>query len=39
MSQGTQTGALYKPRGVGWEGEGREVQKRGDIGVPVADPC
>jgi len=20
MSQGTQTGALYQPRGVGWEG-------------------
>ena len=27
MAQETQTRALYQPRGVGGEGEGREVQK------------
>ena len=32
----THTGALYQPRGVG-EGDGREVQKGGDIGIPMAD--
>ena len=31
MAQETQTGALYQPRGVRWEGDGREVQKGGDI--------
>ena len=35
---GTQTGALYQPRGVGWggwagEGDGREVQEGGDIHI------
>ena len=39
MAQGTQTGALYQPRGVGWEGDGREGQKGGDMCIPVADPC
>ena len=39
MSQGTQTGALYQPRGVGGEGDGREVQEGGDICIPVADSC
>ena len=34
-----QTGALYQPRGVGWGGNGREVQKEGDIRVPMADSC
>ena len=29
MSQGTQTGALYQPRGVGWGGDGREVKEEG----------
>ena len=37
MSQETQTGALYQPIGVGWGG--REVQKGGDICVPMADSC
>ena len=37
MAQETQTGALYQPVGVGWRGEGREVQKRGDICIPMAD--
>ena len=31
MAQETQTGALYQPRGVGWEGDVREVQKGGDM--------
>ena len=41
MAQETQIGALYQPRGIGWGGrwEGRDVQKRGDICIPVADSC
>ena len=31
MAQETQTGTLYQPRGVGWEADGREFQKGGDI--------
>ena len=34
--QETQTGALYQPRGVGWGGDGREIQQGGDMGVPMA---
>ena len=37
MTQGTQTGALYQPRAVGWGGRWeREVQKGGDICIPMA---
>ena len=39
MAQETQTGALYHPRGVDGEGDGREVQKGGDISIPTADSC
>ena len=40
MSQETQIGALYQPRGVGWGGDGREFQKGEDICIPVAaDSC
>ena len=39
MAQETQMGAPYQPRGVGWEGGGRVVQKGGDICVPMADSC
>ena len=39
MAQVTQTGPLYQPRGVGWGGDGREVQKAGDICIPTADSC
>ena len=39
MAQETQTGALYQPRGVGWEGDGKEFQKGGDICIPMADSC
>ena len=38
MAQETQTGALYQPRGVGWGGR-REVQKGGDICIPMAESC
>ena len=34
MAQETQTGALYQHRGVG---DGREVQKGGDICIPMTD--
>ena len=37
MAQETQTGALYQPRGVGREGDGREVQEGGDICTLMAD--
>ena len=39
MAQETQTWALYQPRGVGWGGDGRVVQKGGDICIPMADSC
>ena len=40
MSQETQTEALYQPRGVeDWEGDGSEVQRGGDICIPMADSC
>ena len=38
MAQETQTRALYQLRGVGWGGKW-EVQKGGDICIPVADSC
>ena len=37
--QGTQTSALWQPRGVGCVGGGREVQEGGDICIPMADSC
>ena len=40
MSQETQTGALYQPRGVGWAGRGERVSKeRGYMYIPMADSC
>ena len=39
MSQEAQTGALYQPRGVGGEGDRREVKKGRDICIPMADSC
>ena len=39
MAQETQTGALYQSGGVRWGGDGREVQKGGDICIPMADSC
>ena len=39
MAQETQTGALNQTGGVGWERDGREVQKGGDICIPMADSC
>ena len=38
MSQ-VQTGALYQLREWDGEGDGREVQKGGDICIPMADSC
>ena len=37
LAQETQTGAMYQPRGVYEEGDGREVQKGGDICIAMAD--
>ena len=39
MAQETQTGALYQPRGLGWEGDGKEAQEGEDICIPMADSC
>ena len=39
MAQETQTGALYQPSGVGWEGDGREFLTGGDMCIPMADSC
>ena len=39
MAQETQTGALYQPRGLGWEGDGKEVQEGEGICIPMADSC
>ena len=37
MAQETLTGALYQSRGVGWAGDGRELQKEGNICIFMAD--
>ena len=37
MAQETQTGALYHLEGWDGEGDGREVQKGGDIWIPMAE--
>ena len=37
MTQGTQTGALWQTEEWDGEGDGREVQEGGDMGVPMAD--
>ena len=39
IAQETQRAALYQSRGVDGEGNGREVQKGGDICIPMADSC
>ena len=36
---GTQTRALYRPRGWDGAGDGREAQKGGDVCIPVAESC
>ena len=35
MAQKTQTGALCQPRGMGWEEDGKEIQKEGDIYIYI----
>ena len=37
MAQGTQTGALYQPRGVDEERDGREFLKGEGICIPMTD--
>ena len=39
VTQGTQTEALQQAEGYDGEGDGREAQEGGDMGVPVADFC
>ena len=39
MSQETQTGAQYQPRGVGWGGGWEGGQEGRDICIPMADSC
>ena len=36
-TQGTEPGALLQAEGWDGEGDGREAQEGGDMGVPVAD--
>ena len=36
VTQGTQTGALERWNG---EGDGKELQKGGDVCIPMADSC
>ena len=31
--------SVYQPSGWNGEGDGREVQKEGDIAIPMADSC
>ena len=37
MAQETQTGALYQLTVLGWEVDGKEVQKGENICIPMAD--
>ena len=37
MTQGTETWALWQAERLDGEGDGREVQEGGDMGVPMAD--
>ena len=39
MTQGTQTGALWQPRKVGWAGRWGGGSEGGDICISVADSC
>ena len=39
MAQGTQTGALYQPRGWDGEGYGKEFQEGGNICTSMAASC
>ena len=39
MAQGTQTGAPYQSRGVGWGERWKEAQEGGDICITVVDSC
>ena len=39
VTQEIKKGALYQPRGMGWGGDGREVQEGGRICIPMADSC
>ena len=39
MAKETQTGGCINPEGWDGEGDGREVQKGGDICIPMADSC
>ena len=39
MSQGTQQGLCINLEGWGREEDGREVQKGGDVWIPMADSC
>ena len=39
MSQETQTGALYQPRGVGWGGRWEGGSRGRGCIIPIADSC
>ena len=39
MAHETQTGVCINLEGWSWEGDGRKVEKGGDICIPMADSC
>ena len=39
MAQETQTEACIYLEGWDWKGDGRDVQKGGDICIPMAESC
>ena len=39
MTQETQTGTLYQPRGVGWGERWEGGSEGGEICIPMADSC
>ena len=39
VTQETQTGTVYQPRGVGWGGRWEGGSEGGEICIPMADSC
>ena len=39
VTRGTQREALWQAEGSDGEGDGKEAQEGGDLGVPMADSC
>ena len=39
MAYETHTGAMYQPKGLGFEGDGRQTKKGRYVCIPMADSC